>query len=158
MPAHRIGVVIGGNGAESAAMGDFVMAFAYALLTGNTAAETRLRSRLASAPAPLTETRRGIAADRARRAARPQVTPLPMTANTGRFVDPTFGSLVVSVRDGRLYVANGVLESVAEVYDGAPYKWRVELTPGSGSVLEFQVEDGRVTGVSFEGPRLRRVA
>jgi hypothetical protein len=35
---------------------------------------------------------------------------------------------------------------------------RVELTPGSGSVLEFLVTDGRVTGVMTNGTRLARVA
>jgi CubicO group peptidase (beta-lactamase class C family) len=157
MPGHRIGVVIGGNGAASQQIGDLVMALAYAMLTGNTAEEERLRQRWAMAPQLLAQQRGGVVTDRERRAARPQTTPLPMKAYTGRYEDPTWGSVEVSVRDGRLYVVNGVLESEAEVFDGTTHRWRVELS-GSGSVLQFFVEDGRVTAVSQGGgSMLRRV-
>jgi hypothetical protein len=157
MPEHRIGVVIGGNGAASQQIGDLVMGLTYAMLTGNTAEEERLRQRWAMAPELLAQQRAGVVADRARRAARPQTTPLSMEAYTGRYEDPTWGRVEVSVRDGRLYVVSGVLESVAEVYDGATHRWRVELS-GSGNVLQFFVEEGRVTAVSLGGgSRLRRM-
>jgi hypothetical protein len=143
MPRHRIGVVQGGNGALSTPMHDLVMGYAYALLTGNAPALERYRQQIAALPQRAAQQRAAIAADRARRAARPQTTALPLEAYAGRYADEVFGTIDVTFQDGRIRARNGVLESVAEVYDGTKHMLRVELTPGSGSVLEFLVTDGR---------------
>lgn len=82
---------------------------------------------------------------------------LPLSAFVGRYASDAFGTLDVSLRDGKIYVRNGVLESVAEVFDGPKNALRVELTPGSGGVLEFHATDGRITAVSFAAARLERV-
>jgi CubicO group peptidase (beta-lactamase class C family) len=158
MPRHRIGVVQGGNGALSTPMHDLVMGYAYALLTGNVPALERYRQQIAALPQRAAQQRAAIAADRARRAARPQTTALPLEAYAGRYADEVFGTIDVTFQDGRIRARNGVLESVAEVYDGTKHMLRVELTPGSGSVLEFLVTDGRVTGMMANGRRLARVA
>ncbi len=157
MPAHRIGVVAAGNGVFSSEIQGFVMGFAYALLTGNQTAVTRYREQLQRMPELAEQQRASIAADRARRAARPQATALPFESYVGRYVNDTFGTLEVTLRDGRIHVRNGVLEGVAEVYDGARNQLRVELTPGSAGVLGFEVSDGRVIAALFSGARLERV-
>jgi hypothetical protein len=136
---------------------DVVMAYAYALLTGNKAAIARVEQNISLMPARAAENRKAVAADRARRASRPQTTALPLSAFVGRYANDAFGTLDVTLRDGRIHVRNGVLESVAEVFDGAKNALRVELTPGTGGVLEFHATDGRITAVSFAGARLERV-
>ena len=157
IPTRRIGVVVAGNGVFSPQVQDVVTAYAYALLTDNKAAIARVQQNISLMPARAAENRKSIAADRARRAARPQTTALPLSAFVGRYANDVFGTLDVSLRDGRIYARNGVLESVAEVFDGAKNALRVELTPGTGGVLEFHATDERITAVSFTGARLERV-
>jgi hypothetical protein len=82
---------------------------------------------------------------------------LPFDAYAGRYEDPLWGSLEVAVRDGRPVVRNGVLESVAEVFDGAQHRLRVELEPGAGRVVTFEVVDGRPVSAEYNGVRYRRV-
>jgi len=157
MPAHRTGIVIGVNGGFGGPVQDFVMQFAYALLTGKDDAVARYRAQLAEIPRIAGQQRAAVAADRERRAARPQTTALPLTAYVGRYANDAFGTLEVTLRDGRIHVRNGVLESVAEVFDGAQNTLRAELEPGSGSVLQFIATDGQVTGATYGGVRLARV-
>jgi hypothetical protein len=82
---------------------------------------------------------------------------LPFDAYAGRYEHPAWGSLTVSTRDGRLVVRNGVLECVAEVFDGARHRLRVELEPGTGRVVTFEVVDGRPVSAEYNGVRYRRV-
>ena len=156
MPAHRLGVIVLGNGAFSGQVQDLVMGYAYALLRDNEAETARYQQQVTELPARVEQERKAIAADRARRAARPQTTALPFTAYVGRYTNPVWGSLVVTLRDGRIHVRNGVIESVAEVFDGAKNMLRVELT-GGGTVLEFLATDGQLTGVTYNGARFDRI-
>ncbi len=156
-PSRRIGVIVAGNGVYSNGIQDPVMGYTYALLAGKDSALGRYRRMLAGIPTRAEQERQAIAADRARRAARPQTTALPFEAFVGRYEHDTFGSLEVTLRDGRLHVRNGVLEGVAEVFDGTKNQLRVELTPGSGSVVEFVSADGRITAAILSGTRLERV-
>jgi hypothetical protein len=82
---------------------------------------------------------------------------LPFDAYAGRYEDAIWGSLEVSVRDGRLVVRNGVLECVAEVFDGAQHRLRVELEPGAGRVLTFEVVDGHPVSAEYNGVRYPRM-
>ncbi len=157
LPARRVGVVMAGNGVFMGEVQDVVMGYAYALVLGNDSAVARYRGIFAQLPELASRTGSQIAADRARRAQRPQTTALPLQAYVGRYESGTFGSLVVDIRDGRVHVRNGVLESVAEVYDGARNMLRVELDPGTGSVVEFVAEGDRVTAARYNGYRLERV-
>lgn len=157
IPKHRIGIVIGANGGFGNAVMDFVMQYAYAMLTGKTEAIERYRERMAGFEQLVQQQRAAIKADRDRRAARPQTTALPLQAYTGSYANEMFGTLEVTVRDGRLHARNGVQESMAEVYDGTKHMLRVELTPSMGSVLEFVVADGRAIAVVMSGVRLERV-
>lgn len=157
MPASRLGVIILGNGVFSAPVQGLLMGYTYALLLGNTAAIERYRRQITELPARAAQERKAIADDRARRAARPQTTALPLSAYVGRYASDPYGTLEVTLRDGRIYVRNGVLESVAEVFDGQKNALRAEITPGTGGVLEFVAVDGKVTAVNFTGTRFDRV-
>jgi len=157
IPSRRLGVIALGNGVFSAPVQTVLTGYAYALLTGNQTAVARYRQNIADMPARAAQERKNVAADRERRAARPQTTALPLAAYVGQYASPTFGTLEVTLRDGRIHARNGVLESVAEVFDGTKNALRVELTPASGSVLEFIATDGKVTGVRFSGSTLDRV-
>jgi hypothetical protein len=131
--------------------------YAYALLTGKADAAARYRTMMESALPRLAQGRAEVAADRARRAQRPQTMALPFSAYAGVYEDPAWGSLEVSVRGDRIVVRNGVLECVAEVYDGTQHQIRVELEPRSGRVVAFQVVEGRPVSAEYNRIRYLRV-
>ncbi len=81
----------------------------------------------------------GIREDRARRAARPQDLPHPLEAYAGTYRNEDFGTMVWTVRNGKLHATWGVAESDAEVYDGAKSQLREELL-GGGGVIQFEFD------------------
>ena len=119
-------------------------------------AVARYRQQIDGWPARAQSQREAVAADRARRASRPQTTALPLSAYVGRYAHDGFGTVEITLRDGRIHARNGVLEGVAEVLDGATHAWRVELIPATGGVLQFVVEGGRVTAMTMNGARFER--
>lgn len=155
MPSRRIGIVWLSNGGIGQPMP--LVGYAYAILTGKVEAAARYRATIDSSLPRLAQLRADVAADRARRAQRPQTMALPLGAYAGRYADPMWGSLEVSVRDGRFLVRNGVLECVAEVFDGAHHRLRVELEPRSGRVVTFEVVEGRAVSAEYNGVRYLRV-
>lgn len=157
LPRRQLGYVALWNGGFGPELDAPMMLYVYALLTGNGAAAAQYRALLDGAPERAAQQRRGIVADRARRAARPQTMALPLSAYAGRFEHAAWGSMEVSVQDGRLAVRNGVLETVAEVFDGAQHQIRVELEPTAGRVLNFVVEGDRVVAAEYQGVRFARV-
>jgi hypothetical protein len=80
-----------------------------------------------------------------------------LAAYVGHYENDLYGTLDVTLIDGRVHVRNGVLNTVAEVYDGAKHALRVELIPGTGGVIVFLVADNKVNGVNFRGQTYRRV-
>jgi CubicO group peptidase (beta-lactamase class C family) len=157
MPRHRIGFVSLTNGGFGSNAEIPLMMYAYALLTGKREAAARHRATLDSLVVPAARARTSMAADRARRAERPQTMALPFTVYAGRYENAMWGSLQVSVRDGRIVVRNGVLEAVAEVYDGTRHQLRVELDADVGRLMTFDVADGRPRAVEYNGVRFDRV-
>lgn len=100
--------------------------------------------------------REQIAADRARRAARPQTLPLPRSAYTGTYENPTWGRITIEEVDGRLEARAGQAWSAVEVYDHTKHQLRVELT-GSGVVMTMEVEGDRAVAAVIDGTRFTRV-
>lgn len=108
-------------------------------------------------PQRLDQVRGSIAADRQRRAARPQTLPNPMDAYTGTFEDPLGGTMRWSVRDGRLWVEIGRLRSAAEVFESATNRLRAELEPSRGEVFTFHFQDGKAVIVTYSNREYKRV-
>jgi CubicO group peptidase (beta-lactamase class C family) len=157
IPASRIGVIVLGNGAYSPQLQSVLTGYIYALLLTNKAALTQYQTQMNEIPDRVAQDRKAIAEDRARRASRPQTTALPLSGYAGQYVSESYGTIDVFLRDGRIHARNGVLESVAEVFDGQKNALRVELNPGTGGVLEFVAAGAKVTAVTYMGARFDRV-
>ena len=99
--------------------------------------------------------RERVAADRARRAARPQTLPFPLDAYAGTYENELYGRLVFTVVNGKLEARAGAAWSAVEVFDGAQNALRVELT-GSGSVARFAFEGSRAVSVEIGEVVFRR--
>ncbi len=101
--------------------------------------------------------RKMIAGDRAERASRKWRLAQPLDAYTGTYESEEMGRVLVSVRDNRLFVRQGMLSSSSDpaVEDESI---RVELRPLSGQILGFDVApDGSVRALTIRGVRFERI-
>lgn len=155
MPQRRIGVVVMTNASGTGStLADLAAQAVYArLISGQSLSVdsvARLRAEAARA-------REDVAADRARRAARPQTLPFPLEAYAGTYENELYGRVVFSVVNGKLEARAGQAWSRVEVYDGQNNALRIELT-GSGSVARFKMESGRAVSFDWAGVTFTRVA
>jgi CubicO group peptidase (beta-lactamase class C family) len=135
MPDHRLGVVVllnGGIGASGVA--DALAASIYDRLVGRDSVEARLETRLATVAEAAQKRRDSIAADLAKRAARPKTPSRPLDFYAGTYVHPQYGTLVVEVRGEHLAARLGFAESPMEVFDLEKEMFRVDFV-GSGWVV-----------------------
>jgi CubicO group peptidase (beta-lactamase class C family) len=153
MPQRRIGVVVMTNASGTgSALAELATRAVYGqLISGRGfSADSLARLRTEAAAA-----REGVAADRARRAARLQTLPFPIDAYAGTYENELYGRVVFSVVNGKLEARAGQAWSAVEVFDGANNALRVELT-GSGSVARFTMENGRAVRVEIGGTVFQR--
>ena len=78
---------------------------------------------------------------------------LPLRAYAGRYRDPWYGDIVVSVKDGNLaidFTHTAVFKSKLEAW--GPDTFRTHFAPDAGedAVVMFAVADGKVTGVTMK--------
>jgi len=155
LPARRVGIVVMVNTSDlGSALTELTAQAVYGIVTGG---GPLTADSLAALQGIVARERENIGADRARRAARPQTTPLPFAAYAGRYENPLLGTLVLTLTpEGKLEATAGVAWSAVEVFDGTKHQLRVELF-GSGSVLTMNVEGERVVGAILNGQTFRRV-
>jgi CubicO group peptidase (beta-lactamase class C family) len=152
-PKERLGVAVMANeGNLGGPLVDLVAAGVYQRLAGGTIpgfnSFEEIEARIAQAKS-------GVVADRSRRAARSQVLPLPIERYTGVFVDPIYGTIELSVVDGRLYSRAGAAQAPVEVFDAEKNQLRFALA-GSGAVVSAEVVEGQVVAFTYQGRRFRR--
>jgi CubicO group peptidase (beta-lactamase class C family) len=95
-------------------------------------------------------------AELSRRAARPQNLPLPLDAYAGSYANADWGTLTLSVINGKLVARMGRAESAVEAFDASRNLLRFELF-GNGEVVTPHVEDGRVVALEMSGAKYSRV-
>lgn len=158
MPKQRLGVVVLTNeGLLGDTLAENVAQFVYDTLLNLPGNKFRWEKRLATAPQVAQRQRDGIAAERSRRAGRQRPLPLPLEAYAGVYESPEGGRMEWRVQNGKLTVSIGPLFSEAEVYDAAKNELRVELMPGRGNVIAFEVSGDQVVGVNFANMKFKRV-
>jgi hypothetical protein len=94
--------------------------------------------------------KQNVAADLARRAARPQNMPFPLEAYAGDYDNELYGRLQISVVNGKLEARLGQAWSAVEVFDNTTNRLRVELF-GSGQVMDVEMKDGRAAAMNLGG-------
>ncbi len=96
-----------------------------------------------------------ISRDRANRAKRPWRLKRPRDAYAGVYESDIFGRVDVTLEGEDIHLRCGVLHSVAEPYT-QPESIRVEITPGSGSVVQFEGSGAEPDAAVLQGQRLRK--
>lgn len=154
MPGRRIGIVTMANsGNLGGPLVELVARGIYDALAGLAPPDA---DSLAVLRAEAQRQRDRIKADRDRRAARPQTTPLPLSAYAGRYENPAMGSLVLTLNaEGKLEARAGVASGPVEIFDGSKHQLRIELF-GGGEVLTMEVEGDRVVAAKLGETRYQR--
>lgn len=148
MPEQRLGVVVLTNGGgASSPLSDLVATYVYDRLLGKPGLSARYDERLASTQE---DVRTARTRERTTRGARPQITPLPLSAYAGTYDGPALGRMIWTFEAGRLNVTMGIARGDVEVYDGTKYQLRLDLG-GAGAVVTFDVPNGaqRPVGLRF---------
>ena len=156
MPDRGIGIVVLVNGGGvSSPLTDLVATYIYDRMRDKPGLETRYEERLTNLRQQMDA---AIKKDVATRQARPQTTPLPLSAYVGIYDSEALGRMVWTLEDGHLKVRMGIARGEVEVYDGSQYQLRVTLT-GSGAVVTFVVPKGaeRPTALRFAEETFTRV-
>jgi hypothetical protein len=81
--------------------------------------------------------------------------PLPLSAYAGTYVNEAVGTMTWSETDEGLEVRAGLVHGPAEVFDADQHAFRIQIT-GGGTVAQFVVEDGEVTGLRYQGFEFER--
>ena len=153
MPQRRIGVIVMTNeNGTGSILAELAARAVYSRLING---EGLSQDSLARLRTDAEGFRDRVAADRARRAARPQTLPFPLDAYAGTYENELYGRLVFTIVNGKLEARAGAAWSAVEVFDGASNALRVELT-GSGSVARFVFEGSRAVSVEINGVVFRR--
>ena len=160
MPQHRIGVaVLAHEGTLGGRLAEAIAQYVYDTLLAKPLAEKKWAKTLSEAPQMVGQSRRELAAQNARRAARQRPLPHTLEAYIGTYDSPEGGRMEWRIVNGRLEASIGLLRSLAEVYDANSNALRVELVPGQGEVVRFAFSENRnqAKGLEYNGMIFERV-
>lgn len=157
MPEHGIGVaVLTNNSSLGYYVPEFVATSVYDRLLDKPDLAARYDSAAAFLRADADRVLDAVRADVRRRATRPDSMIHPLATYAGTYSNPGGGTMIVGDAGlDRLAVRIGDLASLAEPIDGETTV-RVELTPGSGEVVEFLLAGGRADSLEYSGAVWRR--
>ncbi|HET7468437.1 MAG TPA: serine hydrolase domain-containing protein [Gemmatimonadales bacterium] len=156
MPRHGIGVAVLVNVSGAASdVADLVARYAYDAVLDKPGIEAHYDSLLSAQAAELAEARARLLERRAAIAARPSTLTLPPGAYAGEYRSTALGRLHVKIEGGRLRLALGPLDALADNYT-RPDAVRVEFTAGSGEVVQFYPSTDRADSLSYAGYVFRR--
>ena len=158
MPEHNLGVAVVAN--EEGAGGrlaTLVATYLYDRLLEKPDVEARYATQLDKLVGALRQHQQRVAAQRAERASWAWTLSAPPEAYAGTYVSPLYGTAVVTVEGGAPALTMGVLHAVSTPYT-EPDTVRVELVPGQGEVVAFELNDqGEVTRLRYDGAVFERV-
>lgn len=149
LPEKKLGVALVVNHADGNVVGNLIAEYAYDLYLGN---EDGLKQHEAYVQKKLPEfIRAAQAAEQkslAKLAERQWMLSLPQSAYTGQYTHPDLGTILVELQNNTLVVSFGNMRSKATPYPEAECM-RLELVPGSGTVLQFQVQGNLVSALKY---------
>jgi CubicO group peptidase (beta-lactamase class C family) len=158
LPGRRIGVVAMSTGGLGSSLTDVIAAYAYDLEAGRPDAHSRADERMNNLRTRLTTARRTAAtADSTRQARQRQVLSRPLSDFAGRYSAPSYGDITLSLREGKLHYAWGVLAGEVEIFDAFRNQLLIDFSGGQTPMTFMFGSSGPATGVSLQGVTFTRV-
>jgi len=158
MPEHNIGLSIYANEGMKGLLSTFLIAsYAFDYYAGRENLELYYDQQLAICKSRILEGYKGQKESIAKRAERIWQLELPFEAYAGSYYSPSTGTVVINCNaHNQLIASMGYLKSEPATPFKLKNSMRVELIPGSGSVIQFYVENGEVTAIGFDGLRYNK--
>jgi CubicO group peptidase (beta-lactamase class C family) len=157
MPHKKMGVAIFVNeGSIGGAASDIIASLVYDWIAGANLEEEG-RKKMDQLMAIHQRESEGSQRSYADRAKRTWQLSLPLETYTGKYTHPYYGDISISMENNVLAVKMGNLHAVSTPFTQKE-SIRVELIPGSGQVVQFQLdEQGKVNKLSYDRLEFQRV-
>lgn len=156
IPARHIGVTAFVNDSTgSAQIVDAIANYVYDRSANRTDADAKFDEKIAAVVALVERSKSRIAADRTTRASRPWALTRPHADYAGRYMSDALGTMDIVVSGQEIEVRAGIMHASATAFT-EPDSIRVELTPGQGWVITFEMGPSGPTGLSIMGERFVR--
>ncbi|WP_421949500.1 serine hydrolase domain-containing protein [Phaeodactylibacter xiamenensis] len=157
IPEAGLGVAVLANNNISGALAIRITQYAYDLYLGNEGAVKKHERQAArQLKKQLRRYRKWESKHLSKMAKRTWQLTLPKAAYTGAFRNPHLGEVTIALEADELVARMGQIRTVATPYPHDNCA-RVEMAPGSGMVICFGVEDGKVVDFSFGRDVFERV-
>lgn len=152
LPDHNLGIVILMNeGQASQPLSRMIAGYAFDMMRDKEGVDTARRAELAAFGETLQGHRDRIANHRAQNAARDWDMSLNFRQYAGRYSNPQYGTITVThVGPKQLHVSYGNMHAVATPYKESDAV-RLELVPGWGAGMRFQVTGKTVESLTYDG-------
>lgn len=155
MPERKIGVAVMIN--ESTAggrIGHLLATYAYDRYLRKQSAEGYAKE-LAAAKEQYARMKQGQISSFRSRAARKSQLSRPLSDYVGRYANPLFGNFDVTIENDALAIRNGNVRVVSTPFTDKD-SIRVEMTPGQGEVIKFEVAGSGVDALNYANIRFLR--
>ncbi|MEZ5961583.1 MAG: serine hydrolase, partial [Hyphomonadaceae bacterium] len=156
IPARHIGVTAFVNDSTGAApIVDAIANYVYDRSASRADADAKFEEAIAAVVALVERGRSRVAADRAARADRQWTLTRPHADYAGRYLSDALGAIDIAVSGQEIEVRAGVMHAIATPFT-QPDSIRVELAPGQGWAIAFDMGDAGPTALSIMGERFLR--
>jgi len=153
MPARHVGVTAFVNDSTgSATIVDAIANYIYDRTANRADADAKFEEAVSAVVASVERSRNRIAADRAARANRAWTLTRPHADYAGRYLSDSLGTMEISVSAQEIEVRAGVMHAIATPFT-QPDSIRVELSPGQGWAIAFEMGEHGPTALSIMGER-----
>jgi hypothetical protein len=150
MPEQQLGVALATNGGgRASAVLNLIAEYVYDRLRGKSDAESKNIARIAELKAQETKNRERALADIEKRARRSWTLLHSNGTYAGKYDNASIGTLIIVPEGDTLVALLGPLRATLEPFT-RPETARVELVPGSGSVLTFHFTGDRPDSLQWD--------
>jgi len=158
MPEHNVGLSIYTNDGMKGLMSTFLIAsYAFDYYAGRENLDAYYEEQLAILKSRMVAGYKGQEESLSKRAERTWQLELPFDAYKGSYYSTSTGTMVISGNEQNELIASiGYLKSEPATPFKNKNSMRVELIPGSGNVVQFNVENGEVTAIEYDGLRYNK--
>ncbi|NQZ75419.1 MAG: serine hydrolase [Ekhidna sp.] len=159
MPEHNVGLSIYGNEGLKGLISTFLLtSYAFDYYAGREDLDTYYKEQLSEYKSMILDQYKKMDEQLAKRAERTWQLDLEFEEYTGIFSSPSVGDMEVSLNDNSEFIVSlGYLKSGPATPFTSANSIRAEMIPGSGSVIQFKVEDGSVVSLNSNGLTFKKV-
>jgi CubicO group peptidase (beta-lactamase class C family) len=156
MPDKKIGVaVFTNNDFIGGRVADLFATYIYDSLNGMPGVDAEYSMQLDDVVTQYAKAKEQMKAAAASRASRTSQLTMPFDAYAGRYQSDYLGTIEISQKNGGLFVKMGNIEVVPTPFTQKE-TIRVEMIPGQGEVIKFNVENGTATSLNYSNVTFTR--